>query len=310
MSRDRLNRRNRFEAPQSTGKRICLTERDVLMFTALERHGVLPAPYLHEFAKPAAQSAKAHQHRLTALTNEDNTAHGCAYLIRPSAQWASPHARYQPISYVLSPYGAKALRERGIARQALVNPSGVFIHRAMCGCITASIDLACQAEGLRYIPQGEILRRAPAIDAKNPLALPSHCGVILPDQLFGIDYGGTYRFFALEADRSTESLESQRYQTRSFEAKLRAYADVLARETFRQIWGIPVLYILIVTTSERHAQTMQRIVERIAPPRTAPRFLFQYAPIFAHYWTVPGILHTLAREKWQRAGEPFGLLNR
>ena len=310
MTQDSLNRRNRFEAARSTGKRICLTERDLLIFSALERHGVLPATYLYEFGKSAAGNLKGHQQRMTDLYHEDNTAYGGKYLNRPHQQWASPHARYQPISYDLSAHGVKALRDNGIPSQSLVQPSGAFMHRAMTACITASIDLACQSANLRFIAQGEILRRANLGITKNPLAIPTRPGTIIPDQLFGIDYGGAYRFFAMEADRSTESLASQKHQARSFETKLLAYADILEQETFKSAWGIPLLYIVIVTTSERHMEYMLRMVERITNPKIASRFLFKSEPIFGKYWIVPPVLTRMTAVPWHRAGEAFGMLAR
>jgi hypothetical protein len=307
MARDSLNRRNRFDAPHSTGKRICLTERDFLIFSALERHGVLPATYLYEFGKYEAANIKGHQQRLTDLYHEDNTAHGGRYLIRPHQQWASPHARYQPISYELSSYGVKALHNSGMPSQSVIQPSGAFIHRAMTACITASIDLTCHATNLRYISQSEILHRA-GCTANNPLTIATRLGTTIPDQLFGIDYGGMYRFFALEADRSTESLASQKHHARSIEAKLQRYVEILEQETFKQTWGIPMLYILVVTTSARHMQNMMRIIERIANAKIASRFLFKTEPVFGKYWIVPEVLHGLARERWHRTGQEFGLL--
>ena len=308
MAKDALNRRRRFEPAQSTGKRIVLTERDLLIFSALERHGVLPATYLYEFAKSAAGNMKGHQQRLTELFHEDNTEHGGRYLNRPHQQWASPHARYQPISYELTAHGVKALRDHQIQQQCIISPSGPFLHRAMTACLTASIDRACQDAGLRYISQGEILRRANVSGNKNPLALPTRYGVVIPDQLFGIDYGGAFRFFALEADRSTESLASKKYQQRSFEAKLLAYVEVLEQETFKTVWGIPMLYVAIVATSESHVEAMLRTIERIATPRIASRFLFKSEPVFGKYWIVPEVLHGVASEPWRRVGEGFGLL--
>lgn len=310
MTRDSLDRRNRFAAAQTTGKCICLTQRDILIFQALERHGVLPATYLYEFARSAACNLKGHQQRLTNLYHEDNTAHGGRYLTRPHQQWASPHARYQPISYELTEHGTRAIRDSGVALQSIVPLSGPFTHRAMTACITASIDLACQAAGLCFITQGDILRRANIGTAKSPLALPTRHGTVIPDQLFGIDYGGAYRFFALEADRSTESLSSQKYQARSFETKLRAYADVLEQETFRAACSIPMLYVAIVTTSERHRDNMLSIVDRIASPKIASRFLFKSEPIFGKYWIVPEVLTGIASDPWQRTGEAFGMLAR
>lgn len=71
-----------------------------------------------------------------------------------------------------------------------------------------------------------------------------------------------------------------------------------------------MLYVAIVTTSERHMANMLRIVERIALPKLAARFLFKSEPVFGKYWIVTEVLDGLTREIWQRTGEGFGMLAR
>ncbi len=86
-------------------------------------------------------------------------------------------------------------------------PNGPYLHRFMTACITASIELACRDHGFKYLSQADIFghRKCPPelAEAEHPLGLPCGDGIIIPDQLFGIDYGGKFRFFALEADRKT-----------------------------------------------------------------------------------------------------------
>ncbi len=309
---DALNRRSRFAGRQSTGKRIILGERDFAYFAALERHGVLPATYLYAFTRSLARNHKGHQQRLTELYNEDFTPHRGFYLDRPEQQYASINARYQPMAYELSTEGHRALRDKGMPRQMWEPPNGPYLHRFMTGCITASVELACRAKKLRYLSQADIFGHAKCpvslAAADNPLALPCLDGVIIPDQFFGIDYGGKYRFFALEADRKTESIVSANAMSKSFAKKLESYLHVLEHQTYREVWGIPTLSVLTVTTSETHMNSMINQMDRLAKnDRMAARFLFKSKPQFGKYWTVPDVMHDLLDEPWERVGNPLNI---
>ena len=311
MKSDALNRRSRFAGRQPTGKRMVLQERDFCYFAALERHGPLPATYLFEFSKHAARNYKGHQQRLTDLYNEDNTPHHGFYLERPEQQYASINARYQPMAYENMALAGRALRDKGIAPQIWVPPNGPYLHRFATACITASIELAVTALGYRYISQADIFThpKCPKSlrQASHPLALPHREGVIIPDQLFGIDYGGKFRFFVLETDRKTETIVSTKASAKAFGRKLEAYIDVLEQETYREVWGIPTLSVLTVTTSEAHMKTMISHLDDLASPKTAARFLFKSKPEFGKYWTVPPVLHDLITTPWSRVGVPLDI---
>lgn len=308
---DTLNRRSRFAGRQPTGKRVILQERDFLLFAALERHGPLPSTYLFEFAKGAARNFKGHQQRLTDLYNEDNTSHRGFYLDRPEQQYASISARYQPMSYELTNLGHRALRDRGLPRQMWQGPNGPYLHRFMASAITASMELAVRKAGFKYLSQAEIFghHKCPPqlTEADTPLALPHRDGVIVPDQLFGVDYGGRYRFFVLEADRKTETVVSTKASAKAFARKLEAYVDVLSRQTYREVWGIPTLNVLTVTTSEAHMRTMIAALEDLVEPKMAARFLFKAKPQFGKYWTVPPVMDDLFTEPWHRVGDPLDI---
>jgi Replication-relaxation len=313
LKTDALNRRSRFASRQPTGKRIILGERDFAYFASLERHGPLPATYLHAFTRHLASNYKGHQQRLTDLYNEDNTPHRGFYLDRPEQQYASINARYQQMSYEITGQGQQALRDKGLPRQMWQPPNGPYLHRFMTACITASVELATAQSGFRYLSQADIFGhpKCPAslAAADNPLALPCAEGVIIPDALFGIDYGGRFRFFALESDRKTETVVSAKSHAKSYAKKMQSYAGILQQQTYRQVWGIPTLTILTVTTSAAHMNTMISQLDKLADAKVAARFLFTTKPEFGTYWTVPGIMHDLLTEPWSRVDDPLNISN-
>lgn len=312
LKTDAINRRSRFAGRQPTGKRIVLGERDFAYFAALEKHGPLPSTYLYALTKHVARNHKYHQQRLTELYNEDNTPHRGFYLDRPEQQYASINARYQPMAYELTGQGTQALRHNAIPRQMWEAPNGPYLHRFMTACTTASIELACKELGYKYLSQADIFahRKCPidVRDIDHPLALPCGDGVIIPDQIFAIDYGGKYRFFALECDRKTETIVSTKAIAKSFRTKLKRYAYVLDHETFRKAWGIPSLTVLVVTVSEPHMQTMiAQIDDTLMDKKTAARFLFKSKPQFGKYWTVPDVMTDLITDPWERVGTGLNL---
>ena len=104
---DALSRRIRFAPPQPTDKRIELKDSDLAIFEAIHRHGPLPSHYLYAFTD--RKNFNTHQHRLTKLYN--GAADG-AYLVRPSQQFASFYARYQPVVYDLNERSRQVLGRR------------------------------------------------------------------------------------------------------------------------------------------------------------------------------------------------------
>lgn len=307
LKKDALNRRSRFAGRQPTGKRMILGERDFRYFEVLERHGPLPSTYLYALTRDLARNYKFHQQRLTELYNEDNTPHRGFYLERPEQQYASMNARYQPLAYELTDLGVQALRQHGVPRQMWEMPNGPYLHRFMTACITASIELSCLDLGLKYLSQADIFghRNCPPelADAEHPLGLPCGDGIIIPDQLFGIDYGGKFRFFALEADRKTETIVSTKAIAKSFAAKFRRYEHVLEYQTFRKVWGIPTLSVMVVTVSEAHMRNMIcQVDDNIHDRKVASRFLFKFRPEFGKYWSVPGDMTDLLTGAWERVG--------
>ena len=281
MDLDALNRRRKFVGRQPTGKRIDLTPRDLAYFAALERHGPLTGPMLFEFVKHLVRNEQGHKDRLTDLYHETKTAHGGPYVERPEQQWANLNARYLPMTYELTKFGVRALREAGIPLQIATRPSGPYLHRFMTAAITAETELEAQRQGYRFISSGEILRHPKCPETtrngSNPLAIRVASTTIIPDALYGIDYGGKYRFFALEADRGTEPITGKGRASKYLTEKLTAYAHLLRTEAFRAHWGIPILAVRVVTESEERAKNIRDAVMQLMPIDIRTKFLTENA---------------------------------
>jgi hypothetical protein len=295
MKTDALKRRLRYEKPQPLEKSIALGPRDYAVFQAIHRHGPLPTHYLFEFTRHLNGNFTAFQHRLTKLYNGTQTA--APLLVRPPQQFASFKARYQPLVYDLSPLAVQLLSERGKLERT---PDRIdhFLHRFMGACVGASIELACREQGLTYISYEEILAHG-KIEKANPLAVGLTDGkCLIPDGLFGIKYrDGSYRFFAIEIDRNTESIERKRLDQSGFGRKLHGYIDIITNRGYKAQWGVPSLMVLTVTTNHTHLQNMLDYLGGI-PTSKAEHFLFRARPEFGANWEVPPLMNDLITEPW------------
>lgn len=315
MKTDALNRRLRFappnpeQRPKHEPKRIVLTDDDFRILEAINRHGPLPSHYLNFFA-PRAKSR--HTNRLTMLANGDVDG---PVLTLPRAQQDGAFALYSHLVYDLAKRGKLALAERGFLARYSAKRTEHFLHQLMQACVGASLEIACKKVGLRYITREEILRHPKCPETTraqaNPLAMPvfnlSPQKAITPDDLFGIEYpDGKFRFFAVEIDRNTESIERRDPLQNSFGKKLKGYADIMTRGTFRRHFGIPNLHVLTVTTNAAHAENIIAHLKREGG-KMNPYFWFQSAPTFGTGWRVPKeVLYQLLSEPWNStSGERY-----
>lgn len=205
--------------------------------------------------------------------------------------------------------------------------TGGYQHTFMAACVTANIELGCIAAGFRYITQEEILASAKCPDttreAKKPLALATsiahtfkradgstytHCSdrPTEPDQLFGIDYGNGFRFFALEADRGTEPLTRPNLGENSILRKVLSYKDILIRGGYKKQWGIPNLYPLFVTTANERADNMVDLTKTIYP-NGSNFLLFKAIQGFHVYLRTPPLLPQLFTDPYKRTGDAFSI---
>lgn len=260
--------------------------------------------YLYEFTKHLRRDYTHLQNRLTEFYNGDA---GGPFLTRPPAQFAGYESRYQHVVYDLALRAKALLADRG--DDVLYAPGGgaPFLHKLMQACVGASFELTAPLQGLRYISRSEILAspRCPpdTKNAANPMGIPiAGMGqkALIPDDLFGLQYPGAgFRFFAVEIDLNTESIERRHIGQSAFGVKIAGYLDILRNQTYRTHWGLPNLHILTVTTSLMHARNILGYVDKTVKPRHAGRFAFACEISFGANWRVPrAALSSLLSDPW------------
>ncbi len=292
---DTLGRRLRFAPPQPKGGYIKITERDVLLFETINRHGPLPVHYLYEVTRHHGKGLGWFKKKITKLTH--GTLNDGPYLYRPEQQWASVDGRFQPNIYDLTPRALAILAERGIRLNQRSDP---FLHRFMGATTAASIQLAAERRQLKFGDFAAILAhpKCPerAKQAINPLAIPAKGKHVVPDNLFAVQGERPY-FYAVEIDRRTESIASDTAKT-AYGRKLAGYIDILTNRTYRAHLGIPNLHTLTVTTNPLHLQHMLDFYHSLNAPEYARNFLFKSIPYFGANWHVPPVMYELFNEPW------------
>jgi hypothetical protein len=283
---------------------MILQPRDILTLEVLQRHGPLPTHFLYEFTKHIAKDRFGHSKRLLMLMRE-------GYLKRPK-QLNNELIFNDFKVYTLRQKGKEALAGLGKLHRYARPTGGGFYHLLLTALITASIELEVTQAGYRFIDQEEILAKAPNRGAQNPLALPvdnpaTKVKSIVPDQLFGIDYGGAASFFTLETDRKTESVRSD-LDANTYRRKIHCYRAVNASHAYRTTWGLPNILSLHVTVSEPHRQTILDEVKEITLKPNGSygmsNFLTAVVPNVTHYQRLPREpFRNLWNEPWQRSGK-------
>ncbi len=308
---DSLGRRKRT-TPQATGKRITLQDRDWLWLQKLQEHGPLPSSFLLEYCKDTHSSEKKAQERLTDLFNENNNVDGGNYLSRPPKQFATIDSRYNQLVYDLTKASRKALaREYPASNPGNVN-AGPWVHKFMVACITASIDLICgQRNDLNYIPASTILARAEAelrypVSIKEPASGQKITKDLIPDALFGLEYvgdgGSKYRFFVVEADRSTEPATSKNFNRKSLVRNLLQYRAYVEGGSYKEHLNLTApLLVLNVANSEKRLEQMMRTTESMFPDGSS-YLLFQDWDDFGEVFRPPEPNSGLIGSDWGRVG--------
>jgi hypothetical protein len=284
-----------------------ITDRDMLTFEAIQRHGWLPSHYLHQFTKHIAKNETEQRKVLKRLVD-------AGYLQRPHSL-NDPRVKNDFLNYALTEK-AEAVLEMAGKRNRYGSPlSGGFAHAAMTVAITANIDLEATKAGVRFISQEEVLDKAP----QKTLDIPASISYAFknetqhstrpttPDQLFGLEYPTGYRFFAVEADRGMEPIEPTNLKANSILRKLLSYDYILRRGDYRKQLAIPQLFVLFVTTSEARASNMVKLAEKLF--KRSNFMLFTHIPGFDRdFFKSPALLPRLWTRPWLRAGtDPFDI---
>ena len=168
----------------------------------------------------------------------------------------------------------------------------------MTACITSSINIAARRAGIAYIPAHRILARSGAtlgtvIDGKK----------LTPDQLFGLDYGGRYRFFCVEADRGTEP-KSSKAARKSYRSTIEAYQRFIGEGRYKHHYGLTAgMLLLAVFSSRSNERRFLEMVAQVMGARSA-YVMTQTVPDFHDYFRPPQLLTQLFASEWSRAGRP------
>lgn len=271
-------------APQRVTR---LTNREVCWLKHIERHGPQSSIYLYELTKDT------HRCKDTALRQMQKLRAG-GYLCLPRQQRATEHANFNAFIYDLTPKTQEFLFDNDIAEPA-VRPHGHWVHGYMTSCITSSIDIATLRDHVRYIPAHEILAIKDA-----PLAIPIDGQKLVPDQLFALNYGGSFRAFALEADRGTEPKASTA-KRKSYEKSIDLYRKLIERQIYKSHYGLkaPLLVLWVFSSRSNEARFLELLEGQ--PERIRQRFLTQSIEGFHESFKPPDMLKDLYQQSWNRS---------
>lgn len=316
---DTLNRRYRLVRPspdvqfefirQPKGRKVTLQDRDYLWLEKINQHGPLSSSTLRAFSRILRKSDKRATERLGDLFHEDQTPHGGPYLERPSQQRSHCNPFLDDLIYDLAPAAQAALTERGIP---LYPRGGWWVHQFMNAYITSSIDLATRRDpGLRFIPQHEITgNRAVVVEYTDPETRQPASAKLIPDALFGIQYGDKRRYFVLETDRKTERINpSVAFTRKSVRRFILQYREFIGRGLYKAAYGIDAgMILLVVTTNPVHQRNMMQLAKELSGAGTGNNFMcFACLPVFdIPFFKPPPPNYGLFETPYERAGrDPF-----
>jgi hypothetical protein len=290
------------------------TERDIEVFTLLDRFRFPPSDYIHAFV---GGNEKALSHRLNLLSRKPNL-----YLARPLQQRHCADANYRPLIYELDERGARAVRERGLAIAPRSHCHN-FAHELMIAQITASLELGTRENSaIRPIRWREILANQTTPAALRDAAIPTAISVayslrgqarteqvIADAQPFGlerlIDGKRSYLFFpGIEADCGTEPIDASDPERASIGKKFCAYLAVAEQGLHRSHFGFPNFFVPFITTSSARMRSMMELLNRITEGRGSKILLFKTFPSFTAAEKPPAPSGHMLAEPWQRAGYP------
>ena len=235
--------------PQSRGRLIAVTARDLAIFRLLNRYRFLPSNFIHAFV---GGNAVYHKARLTDLFHE-------GWLAKPALQWEVLNARYRFDTYELGSRGRTYLRDEGLIETRQLGTGGAFRHELMLCMVMASLELSARQRGVEFIGWKDVLANAPTEtrNADAPFAIPvalNHSGhsrstILRPDGYpFGLRATRTFWFVGVEVDRHTEPLHPTDLQSprSSILRKFLQYQQLVGQRQFETRFGFANLLVPVM----------------------------------------------------------------
>ncbi len=314
--RDRVVGRN----PSDKDKSIEITEADLVQFGKHYLHGPLDTLRTYCHVKHLRPNFNTHQKRQTKLYNgvlvkatlKPQHIH---YLEWPEQQQASLMMRSQYFVYDNGERALEALDANSrLPDLAPMERTDPMRHRYYNACTISDIEYFAKDHGIDFISRFDILSdsRTPekTRQSSEPLLLPMKLHPnrksIIPDDLFGLSYGGPKRFFVHENDLGNEQHKANA-KTTTIEDKWIGYIETIETGLFQQQWGIPKALVLTTTDSMTRAKRMMKDVSKATEHRPSLRayFLFKVLPHLGEpYWKVPPLMPELLSEPWDTLGGP------
>ena len=263
------------------------TQREIRWFKHIERHGPQSSTYLYELTR------NTHSCRDTALRQMQKLRAG-GFLHLPRQQLATEHAGFNPYIYDLTAKAKKYLFDLGIS-EGTVLPHGHWVHGYMTSCVTSSIDIMAARSGVRYIPGHEIL------NIKNStLAIPIGKSKLIPDQLFALDYCGSYRAFTLEVDRGNEPKTTTAFR-KSYAGSIELYRRLIGGQIYKHHYGLKANLLVLWVFSNRSNEARFLEMLECLPEYIRGYFLAQNVEGFHEMFQPPKQILKLYHEHWQRS---------
>jgi len=267
--------------------RVRPTNREIRWLKHIERHGPQSSQYLYELTRDT------HRCKDTALRQMQKL-RASGFLMLPPQQRATEHADFNPYIYNLTKKAKDHLVDLGVV-EFTVRPTGHWWHTYAVSSVTSAIDIAATRDGVRYIPPHEILA------IKNaPLSIPIDRCKLIPDQLFALDYGGSFRAFALEVDRGTEP-KTSRAKRKSWVRSIEQYRQVVEQQLYKAHYGLKANLIVLWVFSSRSKE--ERFLELVQNHlgKANLSFLTHTVPTPAATTKTPAVWTQFYDQPWNRA---------
>lgn len=261
------------------------TEREIRWFKHMAVHGPQSSQYLYELTR------NTHRCKDTALRQMQKLRAG-GFLRLPTQQRATEGADFNPYIYDLKLTAEDCLYEAG-ELEPTVRPTGHWWHGYATSCVTSSIEIAAAKHGVTYIPAHQILAKRGA-----SLAIETNRWKLIPDQLFALNYGSSFRAFMLEVDRGTEPLRSSAAR-KSLARSIEQYAALVEQGAHQAHYGLKAnMLILWVFQSQRRQDAFLELLQ--SQSQKVRQSVLCRTVRFEELAKQPG--SSLFEETWRRSG--------